>query len=79
MTPTCQEVIDLLDDYVAGDLPRDRVEDFERHLAFCVSCVAYLASYRETIRSAQFALHVEIEELPSELFTSILVSVTARK
>lgn len=79
MTLNCQEVIDLLDDYVAGDLPRDRVDEFERHLARCVSCMAYLASYRETIRSAQFALHVEVEELPAELFTSILVRVTTRK
>jgi anti-sigma factor RsiW len=79
MIPNCQELIAFLDDYVAGELPRERADDFERHLALCVSCAAYLASYRETIRAARFAMAVEIEEIPPDLFTAILVRVTARK
>jgi anti-sigma factor RsiW len=79
MTPTCQQLIDFLDDYVAGDLPLDRAEGFEYHLSRCPSCVAYVASYRETIRITRHASHVEIEDVPADLLTAILATVTARK
>jgi len=83
MTPTCQQLIDFLDDYVAGDLPPDRVEGFEYHLSRCPSCVAYVASYRETIRITQHAsrvgINVEIEDIPADLLTAILATVTTRK
>ncbi len=79
MTPTCQQLIDFLDDYVAGDLPPDRAEGFEYHLSRCPSCVAYVASYRETIRITQHLSQVEIEDIPADLLTAILATVTTRK
>lgn len=79
MTPTCQQLIEFLDDYIAGDLPVDRVEGFERHLAKCPSCVAYVASYRETIRITRHTSPVEIEDIPADLLTAILATVTTRK
>lgn len=79
MTPTCQELIAFLDDYCAGDLPADRAAGFEWHLARCVSCVAYVASYRATIRAALHATHVEIEDIPPDVLTAILATVTTRK
>ena len=79
MKPTCRELIAFLDDYCAGELSAEWVEGFEWHLARCVSCVAYVASYRETIRAAQHATHVEIEDLPPDLLTAILATVTTRK
>ena len=79
MKPTCQELIDFLDDYCAGDLPAERAEGFEWHLARCPSCVAYVASYRETIRVAQHATAVEIEDVPPDLLTAILATVITRK
>ena len=83
MTTTCQELIEFLGDYIAGDLPSERVQDFERHLAQCPSCTAYLASYRETIRitrhTARIGINVEIEDLPPDLLTAILATVTTRK
>lgn len=79
MTPTCQQLIDFLDDYIAGDLPPDRAEGFETHLSRCPSCVAYVASYRETIRITQHTSQVEIEDIPADLLTAILATVTTRK
>jgi anti-sigma factor RsiW len=79
MKPTCRELIDFLDDYVAGDLPRDHAEGFEWHLARCPSCVAYVASYRDTIRAAQHACAIEIEDVPPDVLTAILATVTTRK
>ena len=75
MKPTCRELIEFLDDYVAGE----RVEGFEWHLARCPSCVAYVASYRETILAAQHASAVEIEDVPPDLLAAILATVTSRK
>jgi anti-sigma factor RsiW len=77
--PTCQQLIAFLDDYVAGDLPADQSEGFEWHLARCPSCLAYLASYRDTIRAAQHASALEIEDIPPELLTAILATLTTLK
>jgi anti-sigma factor RsiW len=46
---TCRELIEFLHLYVSGELARHRIEEFERHLAVCSSCVNYLRSYRDTI------------------------------
>lgn len=46
---TCRQVIlDHLDDYLDGSLGPEVVGDFERHLAMCPPCVAYLNTYRRT-------------------------------
>lgn len=46
---TCRQVIlDHLDDYLDGSLNPEVVEDFERHLAICPPCVAYLNTYKKT-------------------------------
>lgn len=68
---TCQNVIAFLDDYVAETLPPASRESFDRHLAACESCVAYLATYRETIRLAKLT----IEDIPPEVITAILTTL----
>lgn len=46
----CQDVVELVTDYLDGSLePKDRLI-FEEHLAFCDWCVTYLEQFRETIR-----------------------------
>jgi anti-sigma factor RsiW len=75
VTPTCREVLEFLGDYVADELPPERREAFERHLARCTSCVAYLASYRETIRAVRNASAIEIEDVPAEVIAAILRTV----
>ena len=74
---TCRELITFLGDYVAGELPAEQMAAFERHLAICASCVAYLASYRETIRLAREAAsapELRIEDVPEDLVKAILES-----
>jgi anti-sigma factor RsiW len=46
---TCQEFIETLDDYVAGDMPDKQRSAAVVHLEGCRSCVAYEQSYRRTI------------------------------
>ena len=46
----CQEVVELISDYLEGALPaRDR-RRLEAHLAGCPHCSAFLAQMRETLR-----------------------------
>jgi len=70
----CREVIAFLDDYVAGELALERRTIFDRHLSLCDSCVAYLATYRETILIAR-AASPAIEEIPPDLITTILATI----
>ena len=46
----CQEVVELVSDYLEGALPRGERRRLERHLAGCPHCSEYLAQMRETIR-----------------------------
>jgi len=46
---TCKEVIlDYLADYLDKALSPEVLADFERHLADCPPCVAYLNTYKKT-------------------------------
>lgn len=47
----CQELVELLTDYLEGRLsPADRIR-FEAHIAECEACSTYLEQYRQTIRA----------------------------
>ena len=48
----CQQVVELVTDYLEGALSRRDRRRFERHLAGCPHCTEYLAQMRETIRLA---------------------------
>jgi anti-sigma factor RsiW len=73
---TCQELIEFLHLYVSGELERDRVEEFERHLSVCDSCVNYLETYRETIALGKAAFEdpdrPADECAPEELVSAVL-------
>jgi len=49
---SCQEVVELVTDYLEGVLPADLHARFEAHLADCDGCAAYLDQVRTTIRLA---------------------------
>lgn len=73
---TCKELIDFLMDYLDGVLPESKRMTFEQHLSICPSCVAYLDTYRESIRLGRLAyLHPEEPvpgDVPDELVRAIL-------
>jgi anti-sigma factor RsiW len=76
--PTCREVLTFLGDYLANELPDERRADFERHLALCDSCVAYIEMYEMTIRLARRAAttpELRVEEMPEDLVKAILGAV----
>ena len=75
---TCRELVAFLADYLAGRLGAGERAAFDRHLAECPECVAYLESYAATIRLAQ-AAHADgasPPDLPEALVHAILASRT---
>lgn len=74
----CSEVLEFLWAYVAGELPPERVHEFDRHLAVCPSCVAYLDSYRKTIELSHESFQPDAcepaEELPDDLIQAVLAA-----
>ena len=45
----CQELVEVITDYLEGTLPAEDRVRFDAHLAECPYCVNYLEQMRETI------------------------------
>ncbi|HKN47572.1 MAG TPA: zf-HC2 domain-containing protein [Candidatus Polarisedimenticolia bacterium] len=60
---TCRDVIDLLTEYMEGDLPRDQASGLEAHLGVCPACGEFLATLRTT-RAAVGS--IRCEDLPAD-------------
>jgi len=77
-TPTCREAVASLADYVAGELGGDERRGLEGHLADCAECLAYLRSYRATVRSSRDLCGDEDERragMPDELLRAIVAAL----
>ena len=48
---SCQELVELITDYLEGMLPTEMRERFERHIGICSGCQTYLEQMRATIRA----------------------------
>jgi anti-sigma factor RsiW len=46
---SCQELVELVTDYLEGALAPEERNRFERHLAGCDGCGVYLAQFRQTL------------------------------
>jgi len=46
----CQQVVELITDYLEGALSRSQRRRFDAHLADCEHCTEYLEQMRATIR-----------------------------
>jgi anti-sigma factor RsiW len=62
----CQQVVELVTDYLEGALPAAERRRFEYHLTGCPHCTEYLAQMRETIRLTG---QLTPEDLTSEMRT----------
>ena len=49
---SCQELVELVTDYLEGALAPADLRRFEQHIEGCGNCTTYLAHMRETIRIA---------------------------
>ena len=60
---SCQQVVELVTDYVEGALDPEEASLFEQHLNFCDGCVWYVDQMRTTISTVG---RVDEEEVPPE-------------
>ena len=73
----CREVTEFLYEYLFGNLPAEERAEFDKHLAECPWCVAYLDSYQKTIQLEQAAFSIPEDapppaDAPEELIQAIL-------
>jgi anti-sigma factor RsiW len=61
---SCQEVVELVTDYLDGALPREEASLFEQHLNFCEGCHWYVEQIQRTIETVG---EVREEDIPSEV------------
>lgn len=60
----CQQVVELVTDYLEGALSRSQRRRFEAHLDGCEHCTEYLEQMRATIRLTG---HLQAEDLSPEM------------
>jgi anti-sigma factor RsiW len=65
---TCQQVVALLVEYVTEDIAPQTRTAFEAHLCDCPDCLAFLATYKETIRTTR---SVRYEAIPEEMLARV--------
>lgn len=58
---TCRQAVELMTDYLEDAMDERARGRFERHLARCPACTAYLAQMKETVRALG---HLPVETLP---------------
>jgi anti-sigma factor RsiW len=68
---SCQQVVELVTDYVERALPADQTALFEQHLNFCDGCVWYVDQIRTTIASVG---RIEEEDIPPETRERLLAA-----
>jgi anti-sigma factor RsiW len=72
---TCQEVIDYLSAYVAGELCPVEQAAMDRHIAVCPACVNFLDSFRATLAVTQSPnLFPVAEPIPEGLVKAVLAA-----
>ena len=65
---TCKEILDLLSDYLDGEMPPDRSDAFEHHMEQCPPCLDFLDSVRAT---RSLASSLRCDEIPEEVQRSL--------
>ena len=72
---TCEQATALLIDYITGELDPATTLVLERHLERCVDCVAFLRTYKETIRTTRI---LRYDDIPGKLPDHILRMLHAK-
>ena len=66
---TCQQVTALLVEYATDALAPETLRAFQEHLRACEDCLAYLNTYRATIRATR---SLRYEDMPAALRDRVL-------
>ena len=64
---TCEDVNEFLVAYLEDSLKERTKQRFQRHVARCPKCSAYLDQYRQTVELVRTDGALELEDPPDEL------------
>ena len=73
---TCQEVVELVTDYLEGALSPEETALFEEHLALCDGCRWYVDQIRVTIATVG---KIDETDVPDELREGLLAAFRKRR
>ena len=68
---SCQEVVELVTDYLERALPADEAALVEQHLNFCDGCVWYVDQIRATVATVG---RIREEDVPPETRDKLLAA-----
>ncbi len=60
----CQQITDLILDYITGELHPDTASELEKHLHICPDCVAFMNTYKKTVEVTR---SLPCEDIPPEM------------
>jgi anti-sigma factor RsiW len=70
---TCRQLIDFVASYREHELTPEQHLEFERHLAVCPSCVAFMKTYEQSVLLAKASADDPVpDEIPEALVRAIL-------
>jgi len=73
---SCQEVVELVTEYLDGALTAERASLFEQHLNFCDGCVWYVDQIKMTVDAVG---EVREEDVPPEARDRLMTAFRAWK
>jgi len=67
----CQQVVELVTEYLDGAMAPARRARFERHLAACDGCTAYLQQFRTTLAVVG---RLDVGDVPAPVMAELLAA-----
>ncbi len=74
---TCRDLVTFLLEYLSGELPPEERTRFEEHIAECEACVAYLATYEQTIQLGKAAFREPADPVPADVPERLVQTILA--
>ena len=69
--PTCQELAELITDYLEGMLAPEQHELFDLHISECPDCTLYVQQMRTTILAAG---RIHADDIPPSVRDELLIA-----
>jgi anti-sigma factor RsiW len=66
---SCQQIVELVTQYLEGGMPAERRLGFEEHIAICPPCRNYFGQFRRTI---QLGKQIREDELPADVRAALV-------
>jgi|tagenome__1003787_1003787.scaffolds.fasta_scaffold19548386_2 hypothetical protein len=69
---TCQQLVEVVTDYLEGSMPPIERLRFEEHIAYCGPCIRYLEQMRQTIAVAGVLREDDLDTESREMMLRVL-------